>query len=528
MVESTAEIGLHLTTLATRMDNFMGSIPWGSRPGACGWGSAPGCFDSSERQQLGKQFLMGVVMGTSRFANLLTTRNVRKVKTTEAQHGKSFTAIRAQDAERLLKRQVREEFGELIESDEERPWPGAFSIIPEELVAAWLQLLEANGLRRFSDQISIDWFTRVEELPKESQSTLVMPTPIASEPHFRWPRDPKDMVSLVFRIILMDPQFLDEQDQPLHDEIPRRYIEGVMNTLNPAAMYRAYKHRLPAMLERAGDLAGSFQQLLEHMNQKSQGEETPSDFESLRDYVGLGFIHEAVHALALHLPDEISVDLLPKEREVLEAISLDRYLDILNKEQTLMTSVVFTKNLIKALEKVEEESPSKRTQDSISVLIALEMFCDRFSTYLYGNYLKIQAYDEVLKPRLGYPITADMMLALESARRTDQDKDRPEGKLAKRSEVQGLSQNELKKLVADLEAAEKDHVYLSRFGDPSITSAERDLFQGFLNLLKHYDDEDRILRFSMQHADSSRFMHATASGMVQEFAVGVAEHVRGR
>jgi hypothetical protein len=235
MVESTAGIGLHLTTLAARMDNFMGSIPWGSRPGVCGWGSALGCFDFSERQQLDKQFLIGgVVMGTSRFANLLTIRNVRKVKTTEAQH--------------------------------------------------------ASLSRRYVHKM--------------------MPTPIASEPHFRWPRNPKDMASLVFRI-----------------------------------------------------------------------------------------------------------------------------------------------------------------------------------------------------------------------RRTDQDKDRPEGKLAKRSEVQGLSQNELRKLVADLEAAEKDHVYLSRFGDPLITSAERDLFQGFLNLLKHYDDEDRIMRFSMQHADSSRFMHATASGMVQEFAVGVAEKI---
>ena len=457
-------------------------------------------------------------MNTSKFTNLLGSRNVRKDKTTEAQHGKSFTEMRAQEAEWLLKRQVREQFGELIESDEERPWPGAFTIVSEEMVAAWLHLLEANGLRRFSDNISVDWFTRAEKLPKDDKGTLVMATPIGGEPLFRFPGNPKEMASLVFRIVLIDPQFMDENDQPLYKEIPPRYVEAVMNTLNPAAMYRAYKHSLPEMLKRAGDFEKPFQQLLEHMEQKWRGKDAPVDFETLTEYVGLGFIHEAVHALVMHLPDEIPADLPAAEREALEAISLDRYLDIINKDQTLLTSVVFTKNLFKALEKVEEETPSKKTQDSISVLIALEMFCDRFSMYLYENYLKIQMYDEVLKPKIGYPITADSMLVLETSRR--------DGRLASRSEVQGLSADELIKLDANLQAAEKDHVYISRFGDPLITSAERELFQNFLNLLKYFDDEDQIMRFSMQHADSSRFMHATASGLVQESAVGVAQYVR--
>lgn len=457
--------------------------------------------------------MMGVVMGTSKFANLLGGRNVRKDKTTEAQHGKTFTEMRAQEAERLLKRQVRKQFGELIEYDEERPWPGAFTIVSEEMVAACLHLLEANGLRRFSDNISVDWFTCAEKLPEDEKGTLVMATPIGGEPLLRFPRNPNDLAYLVFRIVIMDPQFLDDKDQPLYKEIPPRYVEAVMNTLNPAAMYRAYKHSLTEMLKRAGDFEKPFQQLLEQMEQKWSRRDAPVDFESLREYVGLGFIHEAVHALAIHLPDEIPANLPAEERHALEAISLDKYLEVINNDQTLLTSVVFSKNLFKALEKVEKEEPSRDTQNSISVLIALEMFCDRFSMFLFENYLKIQIYHEVLRPKIGYPITADIMRSLESARR--------KGKLAARGEVQGLSAEELVKLEADLQAAEKDHVYISKFDDPVLTPAERELFEGFHNLLKHFDNESQIMRFSIQHADSSRFMHATVSGLVQEFAAAV-------
>ncbi len=446
----------------------------------------------------------------TRFANLIGKQDVRREKTTRAQHGRSFTELRAKEATRLLDRQVRQQFGELIEAEEERPWPGAFEIVSEKAVATWLHLLEANGLRRFSDQVSVDWFTRAEKLPEDEEGTLVMATPIGGEPLFRFPRGQNDMASLVFRIVLMDPQFMDDSAKPLYQEIPPRYVEAVMNTLNPAAVYRAYRHDLPEMLQRAGDFAEPFQQLLEGMEKKWSSKEARTDFESLRDYVGLGFIHEAVHALALHLPDEVAADLPAEQHEFLEAMSLDRYLAVINGDQTLQTSVVFTKNLIKALEKVKDKPASQETQDSINILIALEMFCDRFSMYLYDNYLKIKLYHDALAEKIGYPITVDIMLTLEGARVED--------RLGSRHEIRGLPEADLSKLEQDLQDAEQDHVYISAFGDPVITGAERELFRRFLGLLKHYDDENRILRFTMRHADSSRFVHATVSGLVQEFA----------
>ncbi len=62
-------------------------------------------------------------------------------------------------------------------------------------------------------------------------------------------------------------------------------------------------------------------------------------------------------------------------------------------------------------------------------------------------------------------------------------------------------------------------MYISAFGDPPITDVESEFFRRFLGYLKHYDDDNRILRFSMRHADTSRFVHATVSGLVQEFAL---------
>ncbi|KPJ93924.1 MAG: hypothetical protein AMS18_04740, partial [Gemmatimonas sp. SG8_17] len=397
--------------------------------------------------------MIGVEMGASRFAKLVSKRDVRREKTTEAQHGHLFQELRAKEAVRLLHRQVRKQFGEIIEPDEERPWPGAFAIVSEETVAALLKALEVNGLRRFSDQICVDWFTQAESLPEDQIATLVCGTPIGGEPLFIFPPQKDELATLVFRIVIMDPQFLEQRDQPLYDEIPPRYVEAVLNTLNPAAMCKAYGHHLPEMLKRAGDNAESFQQLLQYVSQQWEAKKTPQDIAALQEYVSLGFLHEAVHALALHLPDQVPADLPDQERQFLEAMSLDHYLGIINGDQSLHTSVVFAKNLMKALEKVEEEPVSQETQDSISILIALEMLCDRFSMYLYENYLKIQLYHDALCEGIGYPVNVDIMLTLEWAR--------AEGRLAGRHEIRGLSEGDLARLEHDLQKAERDHVYIS-------------------------------------------------------------------
>ncbi|MCG7852087.1 MAG: hypothetical protein MIO92_06160 [Methanosarcinaceae archaeon] len=522
-------VGAHLAALAAGVDQVMGSIPWlaSLTPVAQDPSRAAVVFQNTS--SMISSSVMGVVMGALKFANLVGNPNVRQQKTTEALYGKPFTAIRAEDAQKRMQRQVREKFGEPIEPGDERPWKGAFVIMSEEKYAAMLHLLSANGLRRFSDRLSVDLFTYAVTLPKDTGAKLILATPIAGEPHFSSANQHNEIPTF-FRIVVRDPQFLDDQNQPLYKEIPDQYTTAVLNTLNPAAVYRAYKHRLPEMLKRAGDFAGAFEQILKISAEAWERKKAPTDFAALQEYVGLGFLHEAAHALALHLPDEIPQDLLPEEREHLEAISLQRYLDIINdvKDKALLTSVVFTKNLIKALEKVEKDEPSRKTQSDISVLIALEMFCDRFSMYLYENYLKIELYNEVLREKIGYPITIDSMLSLERSRRAEETGMAEEGvePLSERAEVRKLSAGELSKLKDDLKSAEQEHVYIRKFGDPMLKTAERDLFEGFLDLLKHFDDQNKIMRFTMQHADTSRFMHATASGKVSDFAIGMATYVR--
>jgi hypothetical protein len=242
-------------------------------------------------------------------------RDVRREKTTQAQLGTDFAVLRAQESTRAITQRIKLKYGELIAADELRPWPGAFAIVSEDMVATWLHLLATNGLRRFSDLLLVDWFTKAE----------------------------------------------------------------------------------PASAE---------------------------------------------------------------------------------------------------------------TRDSINILIAIETFCDRFSMYLYENYLKIRLYDELLLNRRGYPVTVDAMLVLEAAR--------GEGRLATRPEMTGVSEAERARLEQDLKNAQHDHVYISAFDDPELTAAERKFFGDFLELLKHIDSEHKILRFTMQHANTSRFMLATAGGLVDE------------
>jgi hypothetical protein len=435
-------------------------------------------------------------------------RIVRKEKTTQAQLNADFAALRAQETTKHITQQIKQQFGELIEGEEDRPWPGAFAIVSEDMVATWLHLLETNGLRRFSDQLLVDWFTKAEVVNNDPKQIYVQPAPIAGEPLFRLPRTQNEMASMLYRVILMDPQFLDAQDKPLYEKIPARYVEAVLNGINPAAMYQILREQLPEQLTRAGENAQAFEQLLKYAAQQWQKRTVPRDFQTMQDWISLGFLHEVVHALLLHMPDKIPADSTKSEQDHLRSISLESYLSLMNSNPKLQATAVFIKNIYKALVKVSDKPASAETRDSINILIALETFCDRFSVYLYENYLKIRLYDQQLRERQGYPITADAMLVLEAAR--------AEGRLASRPEMVGVSEAEQSKLEQDLKNVQRDHVYISAFGDPELTAAERKFFGDYLGLLKELDSASKILRFSMQHANTSRFILATVAGLTQD------------
>lgn len=504
----------HLDSLTAALDRVLAFVPL--TPQVHNPNQAMAVMQTT--QTLFSSTMMGGIFGVTQFANLFGRREVRQEKTTQAQLGTDFASLRAQESTRAITQRIKQKFGELIEGAEERPWPGAFAIVSEDLVAAWLHLLESNGLRRFSDQLLVDWFTKAEEVNENPREITVQPAPIASEPLFRLPRNPNEMASVLFRIVLMDPQFLDAKDRPLYKELPARYAEAVLNGMNPAAMAQIMRERLSDQLTRAMDNAPMWENLLKYAAQQWQKKKAPTDVQTFRDLIGLAFLHEAVHALILHMPDELPADLPAAEREHLRSISLESYLNLITSDTQLQTSVVFIKNVYKALQKVSDKPASAETRDSINILIALETFCDRFSMYLYENYLKIQIYNQLLRPRLGFPINIDQMIVLESAR--------AQGKLASQALMQGVSAQELTKLEEDLNAAERDHVYISAYGDPELTNEEYKFFNGFLDLLKQFDSENKILRFTMQHADSSRVMTATAAGLVQDISVGVVDFVR--
>ncbi|MEW6517762.1 MAG: hypothetical protein AB1439_12765 [candidate division FCPU426 bacterium] len=454
---------------------------------------------------------MGGVFGITQMTKLMGRREIRQEKTTQAQFGTDFAMLRAQESTRAITQRIKQKFGDLIEGDQKRPVPGAFEIVSEDMVETWLQLLEANGLRRFSDQVLVDWFTKDEEVNEDPKQIYVQPAPIASEPLFRLPRNQNEMATMVFRIVLMDVKMP-------YKEIPARYIEAVLNGLRPDALYQILRDSLPDYLARAEENAPAFEQLLKFAAQQWQKKTAPKDFQTLQAWISLAFLHEAVHALVLHMPDEIPANLTVDEQDHLRAINLESYLRLINSDPRLQTSVVFIKNIYKALVKVSDKPASAETKDSINILIALETFCDRFSMYMYENFLKIQIYNQLLRERLGFPINIDQMIVLEGAR--------AKGNLGTQALMQGVTQQQMQQLEADLDAAERDHVYISAFGDPKLTDAEYKFFNDYLNLLKQFDNENKILRFTMQHANSSRFMLATVAGLVQDISIGVMDFVR--
>lgn len=507
-------LDLHLQAMTAGVDRVLAALPLAPQPHLPGEAMT---MLTSTQSMLGSSFAGGII-GMTKFSDLIGRREVRQEKTTEAQLGTDFANLRAQESTRAITQRIRQKFGELIRNEEKRPWPGAFAIVSEEMVAAWLHLLESNGLRRFSDMLLVDWFTKAEEVNNNPKEIYVQPAPIASEPLFRLPRNANEMASVLFRIVLIDPQFLDAKEQPLYKELPARYAEAVLNGLNPAAMAQIMRERIADQLTRAMENAPMWEQALKYAEQQWQKRKAPTDVATFREFVQLAFLHEAVHALVLHMPDEIPANLSAAEQQHLRSLSLESYLQLISGDDKLQTSVVFIKNIYKALQKVSDKSAGPETRDTITVLIALETFCDRFSMYLFENYLKIQMYNQVLRVHRGFDINIDQMIVLESARK--------KGELAGEALMQGVTPQEMASLEADLKAAEHDHVYISAFGDPQITDAEYKFFNSYLDLLKMFDNDNKIMRFSMQHADTSRLMTTTASGLVQDVSVGVVDFVR--
>jgi len=139
--------------------------------------------------------------------------------------------------------------------------------------------------------------------------------------------------------------------------------------------------------------------------------------------------------------------------------------------------------------------------------------------FLYQNYIKIQVYSQTFKVAdWPFSVNVDSMLKIETQRRA--------GKLR---EMKGfkdaLTDEEFKQLETELDAADKSHYFVSKIGDSVLKDKELIFYEKFLNLLRHFDSEKMIMQFTMEHANNSRFMRASVTGLKSAKELGAKENV---
>jgi hypothetical protein len=400
--------------------------------------------------------------------------------------------------ERFMKREVLEN-GFLYNDNDNRPAQGAFVLTNDDDVEEMFGVLKSLGLNRFAFITPADVFAKPILHIDEDH---IAPATVESGLVFQMAKNQNHIVQLIFRVMIMDPMFVDERGRSLNlTRIPAKYVEAVLNSLNPAAYFRALKpEQLDALFARAGKFEGVFKASFSGAVRKWQNRPTPKDLETLRVWMKLLLLHEFTHALALNMPDRIPTDLSQEEQARLSRFSVTAYISLLNGATGLHTSVVYTKNLFKALQAVEGQEVSSATQNKVVRLLALEMFCDRFSMYMFETYRKLLVYHEAV-PDMG-EITVEAMRKMEKQRLTN---------LAAFRTVNELTDAEIATLAAKMEEAETEHIYISAFGDPAILDAERIIFEPFLDLIRHFDHEETINTFTEEQSRGD-FFKATSSG----------------
>ena len=459
---------------------------------------------------LGANVLMGSLFsGPIRLAMGIT--NVLMFKNSRAVLGRPFSKAAAEAIVGIFEKRELQQNGILYNDDETRPAQGAFALLNEDAVGRMFAVLKDLGLIKFEDSTPVDFFIKPTVYISQDH---IAPTPIESETVFQMPKTSQQKVELLFRVIVMDPMFVDDQGKNLNlTKIPGKYIEAVLNSLNPAAYYRALgRQQLDLLFARSGKFEQTFKANFASAVKIWQGRAAPQDLETLQAFLEQGLLHEFTHALALNLPDVISSDLPAAEQTRRNQFSVVVYINLLSAATALHTSVVYSKNLMKALHAVEGQDAGPATQNQVVRMLALEMFCDRFSMYMFEIYGKLRAYQKAI-PDLGV-ISVDFMRKMEKQGRSNP---------AVFQLLNELTEAEMKTLAADLEAAGKAHVYISKFGDPEIFDAERAIFDPFLDLLRHFDREKAVNLFSEQHSGGDFFKASQNGTFIADNKLGVGK-----
>ena len=457
---------------------------------------------------------MASIFTELKYPSIMGDRTIRDQKRSKRVLKKEFSELVADEIEKQVSQQTMEAYGVPYREGEARPADGATAVVPDQKMAVMLDVLAQNGLARFEhDKAAIDVSIK-DVAVKSGEGDYIELIPIECELLLKKPLYDNGYAEVDFHVVLMDPRIVDENGNPLNDGLPRRYIRAVLNNYSPIMLYRGYYNELDDMLSRAGDQAEAYKKVIQYAAQQWKNRQTPDDFKTLQAVVSMGMLHEFTHALALHLPDLIPESASAETKRDLGAITFDHYCELIMNDNVLITSGAFNKNLFKALCEAREKEPSKKTQSTINASLVLEMFCDRFGMFLYQNYLKIQIYSALFKKAdLPFSVNIDSMLLMETRRHAGQLR-----------EIGGLSgildEKEFQQLETELGEAENSHYYISKFGDPALTHAEIKFYGNFLALLNHFDNEKLIMRFTMEHAENSRFMRVSVKGLADTKAHG--------
>lgn len=439
---------------------------------------------------------------------MLTNQKISKVV-----FGKKFNEVAASAIAEVFEKRELKEKGVLYNVNETRPRSGAIALLSDDSVVQMLGVLKDFGLVKFEDSTSVDFFIKPIVVLNQDH---IAPTPIQSELIFQMPKALQGKIQALFRVIILDPMFINAEGKRLNlSQPPTEYVEAVLNCLNPASFFRAIgPQQLNPLFARAGKFEAIFKANFATAVKKWQNRPAFQDLSTLQKFLQQGLLHEFTHALALNMPDNIPSDFSKAEHDRFSQFSVIAYINLLSTETVLHSSVVYTKNLIKALQSVEGQDISPIVQNQVVRELALEMFCDRFSMYMYEMFQKLRAYHNAI-PDLG-DFSIDSMRKMDKQRRNNP---------AAFQSLNNLSDAEMKSLAADLDAAERLHVYIEKFDDPVLTVAERAIFEPFLDLLRQFDKEKSIFLFAEENSIGDFFKASQNGTFISDNKIGTEAYI---
>lgn len=431
-----------------------------------------------------------------------------------------------------------EEYGaEYEEQQMSRPAPGAIPILSQEDVDEMMDVLINLGLSRFESAMPVD-FSYKPTLKIDED--YVLPAPLECETSFE---PVSNMARLVHRVIAIDFLFIDEKGRNLNlTKLPQKAIEGILNPLDPTSYDRVYsKQEIEELFQQAGRNSAAFRSYYNTAVEKWKSKKIPKNLQTLILFLKQGLLHEANHGLVLHLAEPELVRRGENEDENMFKENLERYKKIsvkaylalltahLSQSPEWQTSVVFIKNLFKALVSVKKEADKRSNWDpkeKANYFIAhltTEMFNDRFEIFELETNAKIEAFQKALN--LNYVIPIPMLRDLE--RELSQAIE--QGSAAKPMPFQikyALTDERLATLRKELKEAETSvAVYVSVFGDPVLSDAERAFYNLFLDHLLNFEKGKTITFFTQEHTKGLLFQ-ILKSGLFSSRGLSTSEVIQ--